>query len=167
MRAVEVFNNSKEDFIRPAPVNQRPSASGGWTSSKAGNGNMSDSLEQVIMQYHYYHTCKTKAPAMRAAKKMAHRSLPPRSLGFPCWDDDEIRHGFHGCIRFTPDMIVVEQQTGCPARGRTGHRGRELRLAGLEGLICTLNTFRRGVLHPVTSVRLSAGTHARHDAADH
>lgn len=84
---------------------------------------MSDILEQVITQYYYYHTYKTKASAMRAAKKMAHRSLTPRSWGFPCWDDDEIRRGFHGHIRFTPDMIVVEQHAGGWRWGVTCKRG--------------------------------------------
>nr|DAQ71661.1 MAG TPA: hypothetical protein [Caudoviricetes sp.] len=33
MRAVEVFNSSKRDFIRPVPLNQRPGASGVWTGA--------------------------------------------------------------------------------------------------------------------------------------
>ncbi len=71
---------------------------------------MSDILDQVITQYYRY-IYKRKASAMRAAKNMAQRSLTPYSWGFACWDDAEIRRGFQGYIRFTPDMIVIEQHS--------------------------------------------------------
>lgn len=72
---------------------------------------MSDILEQVITSWNR-HIYMSKSSAMRAARTMAARSVTSRSWGFGCWDDAEIRRGFQGYIRFTPDMIVIEPQAG-------------------------------------------------------
>lgn len=104
---------------------------------------MPSTLEQVIIQY-YRHIYTTKAAALRAARNKAQRTMTSFSWGMVC-TDAEILRGFHGYIRFTIDMIVVEAYENGWRWGVSCKRGDVLVWVRLPNLRCVQIPYREAV----------------------